>query len=392
MSKLFFLSYARPPHQDAEHLEAVDRFFDDLCAKVAEKLTAKNASPGFRDKRHLEPGSPDWVEALKDAMREHPIGIVLLGPWYLSPTSGWCKWEHDYLLHRNALAARREGPETPRLLLVLNWVGTHPRDLPLNYPTNVQRVDEAIARGQDDLVEAVRFVNQRGLRETIALVTAGDASAKQNYERFTSVLAGYVHEQWRRWSGQPDREDLKPPVPDFDAANCWISPTPTNAREAPRARAEVKRKVKVVYVAAHPEEADDARAWRYRYEGESDWQPFALRPGAETDDAERIGAMVAALPEIQVDTVPVKYFAQNMGAELRSINRRYPVIFIVDPWSVGSRPEDYRTVLFRYKRLEKKMQSFASPVIVWNKDDPPQAEIAAKFAEVMGAAFDKHRW
>lgn len=395
MANVFFLSYARPPAGDQDHLRAIDRFFEDLRRKVIEKLAARDSEAGFRDARGLMAGSPDWTRELAKKMQDFPIGIVLLSPWYLSHQSPWCRWEHQFLSRRNEWAEYRLTANAPKLLLVVDWVKTNTNDIPSNYPATLQRVQESIAGGDAAAREAVRQVLEPGLLQTMELVLAGNTESIARYRQFTAVLASYVMEQWRKWeSGELAANKDVPTPPVYDPTDVWISPLgQTNARRPPQVRTAVpsRRKVVVIYIAAQPGEVDLMRAWRYQDDGESDWHAFAVQGGGdEILDADSVGALVAAIPEVEVERLHFSFFSRQMEEQLRRVALRYPVLFIVDPWTV-TQLKEYRETLSRYAQIESKFQAFACPVVIWNEQDTTD-EIRTEFAEKVSSLFNQYRW
>lgn len=391
MSRVFFLSYATPDKDDQAHRDALDRFWRDLASAVAALVTLQPggdfSSVGYRYSVDLEPGTPDWKLALATSIAEYPVGIVLRSAQYLAPDRPWCRWECLTLAERNDWADTRLGSK-PRMLLVLNWSPVQSSDVPKEFP-DAQMVQAAVASNDADDQRAVEAVFHRGLRQTIDLAE-GDKQEQNAYKRFVATLAAYTVKQWREWTDEIDKRQLDVPLPDvFQSELRWTAPS-TNAGEPGQPRQLPRRKVVVVYVAAEPAKVaalSPNRTWRYDDDGEADWQPFSSTP----NEHPKVEAMVRSLKDIEVERWHFDYFSHQMAALLAKVGQRYPVLFIVDPWTT-SQIAEYRQALEAYARLDPDRLACTIPVVIWNDADPDLAGIRADFEARVDCLFDRYRW
>lgn len=399
MPSVYFLSYARPRLARQQTADQVDRFERDLAETVSSKLGGDGVRVGFRDSCSIEAGSPAWSDELREQLIARPLGIVLMSPQYLERERTWCKWEYQFLSARNNFVSRL--PEAlatnkPRLLLVLDWVRTEAKDLPAGLSTELQRVSESIVENEDPQdVAAVRWVLQRGIWDVIKLVEAGDADALPAYRRFMLCLGSYLRAQWARWGAlkaTQEQHQLDAPVPAaYDPQDTWDAVRPTNAAEpaavrSPRAQ---RRKVFVVYVAARPHEVPAPRAWRYLDDGEYDWRPFA---GSAADDAEpHVGHYMNSIEGIEVREWQFDTFCDHMDDTMELAGRRYPVLFIVDPWTT-TQIDRYRDVLQRFVASRFDQEAFTAPVVVWNDGDADSTKLRADFEHRVAVLFGRNRW
>ena len=392
MSSIFFLSYATPAPGDQAHVDAVNRFYVDLSSKVAGHVKlpahADVTSVGFRDSDKLMAGAPDWKVALAHKLVEFPVGVVLRSAQYLAIDRPWCRWECLAYTRRNEWADQVVQSK-PRMLLVLNWSKVNESDVPPEFPA-AQMVQASIAGADTTTRDAVQAVFQRGLRETIELA-AVEVSVSAQYKRFVGALAEYLVAQWDAWRTEVNARQLDPPPPEaFDPALNW-SARATNAADPGLPRQTPKRKVIVVYIAAQPHQVAAVaatRQWRYLDDGESDWQAFAQAPGGH----DAVGAMMASgLKDIEIERLPFEYFRDHVEELLRKFGQRYPVLFIVDPWS-ASQIDEYRKALEACAQLQPDRLAYTCPVVVWNSTDHEQALARQDFEQKVECLFSLYQW
>lgn len=397
MPHVYFLSYARPRTARAQSLGLIDRFEQDLCDNVGQLVRSDGQRAGFRDSGSIEAGTASWCRELGEQLLAHPVGVVLLSPQYVEQERSWCKWEYQFLRCRNEAVGRLPdtlAPRRPRLLLVLDWIRVEQKDLPGDIAAEVQQVGESIA-GRDPLdIAAVRYVTERGLWNTLKLVEADDPDARRAYTRFMLALSHFIVEQWSRWRMlHPQllqRQIDLPLPPEHDPADTWGAARPTSAAQPAAARIDraQRRKVFVVYMAARPHEVPDARAWRYRDDGEYDWRPFARLD----DESElHIGDIMRTLEGVEVREWQFHTFYDRMEETLGLAGRRYPVLFIIDPWTT-TLLEPYREVLQRYVQSHLDDEVFSAPIVLWNRNDPDTEAVRADFEERVRVLFHRTRW
>jgi hypothetical protein len=362
----------------------LDRFIDDLCTAVGMLLQEDEVPVGFRDTCNLEAGTPDWTRELTRALQRYPIGLVLLSPAYVDPTRVWCKWECDFLERRNAAVAALPDhgmQNKPRLLLILNWVRPDERDMPTDFPRSTQGVGESIASPNDAQErDAVRRVLKHGLAHAIQLVLDDDQEMKASYRRFIQALARYVERQWRGWL-ELSRDWSALPVPSPNVPmETW--------RMMHRGSAGHRQKVFCVFIAARPSEVPAERAWRYQDDGESDWQPFT----AADSGGQRVGDIVKQLETCGIANVekwPFQYFVTSMSDALDAVGSRYPIVVVVDPWSVTRLPI-YAGALKAFAQQELQRDLSAIPVVILDVGD--SEDVRTDFEERIASVFDRKRW
>ena len=407
MPRVFCLSYAREragvaPVAGSSEL---DQFFTDLQRQVGGLLRDDGVPAGFRDLCHIEAGSADWQRDLGQALQTHPIGLALLSPSYLDPARPWCKWEFDFLLARNL--AYYGLPDAvvdkkPRLLLVLNWTPPQPADMPTDYLRTLQGAGPSMAQrddGSSDPLDraAVERVLRAGIKNTVILQRAGDDQATGDYSRFLLVLADYVLRQYKRFEAVHARGlDPRAQLPAFENTQAWQLPHRSIAAQAPMARPDKRRKAHVLYLAARPEElsAESAdESWRYQDDGEGDWKPFA---GAHpSHDDVHAGALIGQVKGFDLEPWPFAYVQKQMNVAMAKAGTGgkgpYPVLLVVDPWTATHVPP-YRQVLRSFATAERAHHVYATPVVVWNDQDPRTARCAADFVQQVEPIFGFTRW
>jgi hypothetical protein len=396
MPKIFFVSYGRPRIKDADpaslSTKEVDDFVGKLSAEVASRVQQDTDSVGFRDTCNIEAGTSQWAGTLAAQLAEYPVGIVLLEPAYLGNDRPWCKWECMFLASRNAELAGRRLENPPRLFLVLQWIEPFPDDVPHEFPGD-QRVDQSVGGTNEVYREAIRYVLANGLRTTIQLADSPNDDARRAYPLFIKALGNYVLDQWHRWKKALETPEFQAPrPPPFDPLDRWAG-RPTNAAEParPRCAAAQRRKVYVVYIAAHPRDVESRmpqRAWRYREDGQYDWQAFA---GAVANpDEPHIGDFVNEIPDVEVILWQFRYFCEHMEDALQDAEHRYPILFIVDPWT-GAQLDNYYAALERYKN-DFEDSNFSTPIVIWNDLDPDVAGFRTSFQGKLFTLFNCNRW
>jgi len=392
MTTVFFLSYAGPDEHDKRQRNAIERFHKDLSANVRALIGLRDEQVGYWDRSGLETGTPNWEEALAKNLAKFPVGVILLSPQYLAADRPSCKWECLYLTARNDWADKQLSNK-PRLLMVLNWLKPRPEDIPDDFPKATQIVNESIVRAAPEVQRAVRAVLSRGVRRTTEL-SSDDDVIRTEYTQFIWALADYIVDQWRRWQGDKRKHNEMPLPPPFSENSVWDSRL-TNARSAPNPRPDslARKKVVTVYIAAQPSQVEDPRAWRYRDDGESDWHAFSGWASPSADDDQRIGEIVNAVPGIEVERLHFNYFAdqKHMPDLLKTIGRRYPVVFIIDPWT-ASQLQVYRDALELCSKLEADHGACTCPIVIWNDDDPEAVQIRTEFERNVRSLFQKYQW
>lgn len=398
MPKVFFMSYARPrsnrggPDAQADESQhaLIDRFYEALRKHVQGQIPGGDQLPvAFRDARNIEAGTTQWASELSAQLREYPIGLVLLAPAYLDQDRPWCRWECKYFEERNLAASNVSGAlqaETPRLLLVVEWIKPFENDVPIDFPSQTQRVGESIAHGNAAHAEEVRHILREGLMNVQELAEAGTSTARTSWMAFIQLLGNEIVEQWRRWQAIDPRKRVNPAPPSFDPRLQWTPAQATNAGGQAKARPDrsQRRMVYVVYVAAKPRDVSPHRAWRYEDLGESDWRPFAgLTPQG---DDEPVDAYLEALEGVKVEKWPLTYFKDNMAELLAEIKDRSPVLFVVDPWT-ATQLDNYGGALIAYARAMSTYETFGVPVVVWNENDTESMGLRRDFAQRIESLF-----
>jgi hypothetical protein len=395
MPKIFFVSYARPRIKDADpaslSTKEVDDFVGRLSSEVASRVQQDTDRVGFRDTCSTEAGTPQWADTLAAQLAEYPVGIILLEPAYLGNDRPWCKWECLFLASRNAeMGGRMENP--PRLFLVLQWIEPFPEDVPHEFPS-AQRVGEAEGGDNEEYRAAIRYVLANGLRTTIQLADSPNDEARRSYPLFIKALGNYVLEQWHRWKKALETPDFPNPTPPpFNPLDRWAA-KPIGAGEPPKPRSAAgqRRRVYVVYIAAHPKDVESKmpqRAWRYLEDGQYDWQAFA---GAVANpDEPHIGDFVKEIPDVEVILWQFRYFCEHMEEALQDAEHRYPILFIVDPWT-GAQLDYYYAALEHYKN-DFENTNFSTPIVIWNDLDPDVAGFRASFEGRLLTLFNLNRW
>jgi hypothetical protein len=130
------------------------------------------------------------------------------------------------------------------------------------------------------------------------------------------------------------------------------------------------------------------RAWRYREDGQYDWQPFAGAV-AHTDEP-HVGDFVKEIPDVEVILWQFRYFCDYMEDALRDAEHRHPILFIVDPWT-SAQLDDYYSVLEHYKN-DFENTNFSTPIVIWNENDPDLAGFRTSFESKLFALFNLNRW
>lgn len=386
MSKVFFLSYARPREvaQDTEPL--IQQFHADLQSKLANHVTSGPDPFGFFDRCDLQAGSASWVSSLNEALVQHPIGVVLLSPDYLDSARPWCRWECLYMVQRNEALDQLKPvlmQDAPKSLLMLNWGNPSPSGFPKDFPQQTQRMGESIADGNSDDIEAVKQVCDRGLRSVMELARAGDAKMTSIYVRFVQCLARYIARQWTLWTVVAGRQSNLPPPPPFDGQG-WTPAVASSAGQPAQPPVAMRRMVYVVYFAAPPHDvAEAARQQRHQVRGESDWQPFSA--------SQHVDEFMDILHDCRVKDWSVSYFCNLMPECLKEAGDKQPVLFVVDPWS-AAKLENYRETLEKYQLQAADYGTFACPLVLWNEEDEKSAALRAEYEERVEVIFGRDRW
>jgi TIR domain len=391
MPQVYFLSYARPREAGRDTEPLINRFHHDLQSKLTDWLQSDTQGFGFIDRGDIEAGSSDWEQDLRNALIQHPIGVVLLSPDYISTARPWCRWEFDYLRERNQAHSRlapQLGHEAPKSLLVLNWGNPRPDHMPKDFPQKLQRLGEAIARQDEDDIRAVNLVCDRGLRSVMNLADT-DAGARAAYQRFMDCLARHVAEQWERHRTVRDRQFDEPAPQPFQGL-CWTPAIASGAAQAARPPTASRRMVYVVYLAARPDKVPGERADCYQRRGESDWRPFGKR-ALGGDRQGHADEFFDSLRNCRVEPWAFDYFRSQMDVLLSRNAGEIPLLFVVDPWT-STQLEDYRRVLFEYSRLEGRSNTVCCPVVIWNRDDEQFDELRTRFQSEVESAFGANRW
>jgi hypothetical protein len=269
------------------------------------------------------------------------------------------------------------------------WERPDDKDIPKEFPLQVQHVTESIAGSDKQAAFAVQHVLYLGLRKAMQLVDSKDDRVLPLYTRFLQVFAKYVVAQWRRWTEiPPNLVNIPLPAP-FDPNNRWAPAKPTSvAPPQPRPDRAQRRRVFVVYIAAPPSEVSACREWRYREDGGYDWKPFAVTD--QVGDGRHVGDFVKELGEVEVIPWPFTYFYEHMEEALGKAGRRYPVLLIVDPWTT-CQLDRYRKALEYYvKSFDDRL--FCSPIVIWNENDSDTFGIRSDFEQKVGSLFNQNRW
>lgn len=386
MSKVFFLSYARPREvaQDTEPL--IRQFHTDLQSKLANHVTSGPDPFGFFDRCDLEAGSPSWVASLHDALIQHPIGVVLLSPDYLDSARPWCRWECLYMVQRNEALDRLKPAlqhDAPKALLMLNWGNPSQSGFPKDFPHETQRMGESIADGNSDDIEAVKQVCERGLRSVMELATAGDAKVTSIYVRFVQCLARHIARQFALWTAVAARQFDLPLPPPFQGQG-WTPAVASSAGQPAQPPLAMRRMVYVVYLAAPPHDiTEENRRQRHEVRGESDWQPFGA--------SQHVDEFMDSLRDCRVKEWQFSYFRNQMAHCLDEAGDKQPVLFVVDPWS-ASKLENYREALAQYLKLSAEYGTFACPLVIWNEEDEKSVALRGEYEERVEVIFGRDRW
>ena len=96
---VFFVSYARADTDYQPYRNDMQRFIDDLSAKVAVKMGIPRVGVCFFDESSIETGTI-WRSELADALKTTRVGVTLYSPSYF--TSQWCGKEFQVFLNRAA--------------------------------------------------------------------------------------------------------------------------------------------------------------------------------------------------------------------------------------------------------------------------------------------------
>jgi len=395
MPKVYFLSYARDRKSAPEANDLEASFERDLAKEVQAKLKQDASDVGFRDAGSIEAGTPAWSDELSRQIAEYPVGLVLLSPKYLQQDRPWYKWECLYLASRNSQVEQTTqdllGHTPPRLLLIVEWEKPDDEDIPRDFPREVQRVGESIAGTDQDGGRAVRYILRYGLRSTLEQRKAGDMLASTAYQRFVQLLAAYIKDQWDRWRGFTHLGNVLDPPPQFDGGDCWASVNPISAGSPAKPRPDriKRRKVYFVCLAALPEEVSIDRSWRYEEDGENDWQPFA---GGTPDIRDRrLADYMADLRDVEINPWPFEYFKSQMADALSRVSNRYPILFVVDPYTACLKVR-YREVLQEYVDGEYDSKVFCTPIVIWNDNDPQAEGLRNTFQTSVAHFFGLNRW
>jgi hypothetical protein len=391
MSKVFFLSYARPRIKDPEALAGVDEFYE-LLSKRVRRLISGAADVGFRDSCSIEAGTPDWQATLTSELAARPVGVVLLSPDYLHHDRPWCKWEFSFIKSRNeelAAIASPNSEDRPQLMLAIDWVKANPNDIPPNVLGVTQMVSDSLAEGYPDRYrDAIRFVCETGLLDTIEEAAKGVREASQAYTQFLYVLSRYIVKQWRRWQTCDLPQVSRPPA--FNPIDRWVPPQQTSSAKPPIVRPDGRRRAFVLYFAAKPEEVTPARMWRYEEAGEYDWKPFAR--SAQDGGNSHVSAFLKGkgLDDFDFKEWQFDWFTAFQKTAQSRAGKRYPVLLILDPWTV--------TRLQRYQNILKKVAStfdakvYLAPIVVWNLNDPDIKPLLPEFDRNVSVFFQHTRW
>lgn len=363
---MFFLSHATSHAANEAELHAYTKFFVDIENAVREKSGAsRETKVAFWDHRDLKTGEPDFDAALKAALDEHPIGVVLLSPGYLSNERPYCRWEFEALQARNTWSnSLRQSATT---ILVVDWINAEESTLPPEFPQKLQRVREHIAGEDKQASEAVRMVCTRGLRETLKLVFAGDSENTINYEYFVSRLAAHIVAQGRLVA-EDWIQGNRPKVAKFDASRTWGTPGASNAGAQPsKAKQPDSKKIVYAVVAAKPEDVSrfgPGREFRYEHDGYEDWRPFAKNM---REYSERVTDLLQDFINQGYLEGEVKphLFTEVLDQNLSVYEGKYPIIVLVDPWTL-CKLEDLRAMTRRFKDTAHG----ARFITVWNDEDP----------------------
>ena len=384
---MFFLSHASTHAADEAERAAYLKFFADIENRVrGRRVGPRDAAIAFWDHRDLPAGTPEFNAGLRAALQAHPIGIVLLSPPYLSNDRPYCRWEFEALRRRNEWSSTLQG--RPACLLVVDWILADPSHLPVEFPQQLQRVREQIAGDQVEDANAVRAVCDRGLRDVLGLVAAGETAAQVNYERFVARLADYVVRQYDLLV-ESGGSLAVPEVEAFDGGLTWNQRGAPNAASQPKAGTMADRKrIYCAVAAAHPADVEQvlpARSWRYRDEGSEDWRPFVIDPD---EDRGRLADLLNAMVEGRhVDgEISARPLSRHLREELTQQIGKYPVILLVDPWTLHD-IEGYRAWGRKLMSVADGEVDSTGVIVLWNDRD---ADISGEEAErAYKSAIDK---
>lgn len=397
MSKVFFLSYARPKSTTSAHaLGGIDLFYRGLCDELANLVTGldKTLQVGFRDAMSIPVGEPDWEASLGTALKEFPIGIILLSPNYLDPNRPWCRWECRNLVLRNEFIQTRVrfecDEDKPRTLIAIDWDHFEKADLPGDFPPQIQTLSESLAADDEDKVQAIRYVNRNGLRSVLDYVQDRDETALKHYRRFIKALAHYVHRQWIAWHKLARRELDLPAIEPYDDRQQWGSAHPTNASSAakPRPPRDERNRVFVTYLAADPREVPEERAKRYIEQGGEDWKPFSRPDPVDNPD---IDDLVRSALRTKIRTISIVHPSRSLVEEIDPARGRYPVLLFVDPWTVATVLR-YRDALALYAEQDRDEELYSVPLAIWDDSDQDLRQIEQAFDAHVRPLFDRRIW
>jgi hypothetical protein len=79
-----------------------------------------------------------------------------------------------------------------------------------------------------------------------------------------------------------------------------------------------------------------------------------------------------------------------MEEALQDAEHRYPILFIVDPWT-GAQLDYYYAALEHYKN-DFENTNFSTPIVIWNDLDPDVAGFRASFERKLLTLFNLNRW
>jgi hypothetical protein len=103
---VFFVSYARADAEYQPDREDLNKFVEDLSARVARKLPTPREGVRFFDSSSIETGEV-WSDQLADALMKSKVGVALYTPSYF--TRRWCGKEFQVFLNRRQAVQNASG-------------------------------------------------------------------------------------------------------------------------------------------------------------------------------------------------------------------------------------------------------------------------------------------